>query len=177
MRKTVYFILIVLVLDLVCYKRAKRWYNINKEFKEAWLDEKYLKTLPLGRKNIILKAKKYIGTPYINGGETPDGFDCSGFTKFVFSAYKIKIPRNSYEQSKLGKKIGLKEALPGDLIFFGKKFNKGYKTSHVGIVYKKFNGKVTIIHAASQGIVIDQTGKPAWEGYWKKRYLFVKRIL
>lgn len=65
-------------------------------------------------------AKKYLGTPYVLAGENPDrGFDCSGFTKFVFEqSCGYQLPRSSSQQSKIGMKLKKDELQPGDLLVF-----------------------------------------------------------
>lgn len=65
-------------------------------------------------------ARKYLGTPYVRAGEAPErGFDCSGFTKYVFSeSCGFTLPRSSYEQAKRGVKIGKEALQPGDLVVF-----------------------------------------------------------
>lgn len=107
---------------------------------------------------IIDEAKKYIGTPYLWGGTTPAGFDCSGFTQYIFKKAGITIPRTTSTQW-----TGLKTVNnpnPGDLVFF-----ETYTTgpSHVGI----YLGNNKFINAASTGVTIsDMT-----TSYWKTRYL------
>ena len=67
----------------------------------------------------ILVAKRYAGIPYRAGGTTPrTGFDCSGYTKYVYSQMGITIPRVSRDQYRWTRHISIKQAVPGDLIFF-----------------------------------------------------------
>ena len=61
---------------------------------------------------------KYIGTPYVWGGTTPDGFDCSGFTQYVFAKVGISLPRVTYAQEFSGTVISINEAKAGDLLFW-----------------------------------------------------------
>ena len=122
------------------------------------------------RSNIITTSKKYVGVKYKMGGTTPKGFDCSGFTGFVFKNNGIALPRTSINQSKEGKKVSLKKAKPGDLIFFTGYKKKPKKVGHVGIVVKSEKGVVTFIHASSsKGIRIDNTQNL----YYKPRFLKV----
>jgi peptidoglycan DL-endopeptidase LytE len=111
---------------------------------------------------VINEAKKYIGTPYLWGGNTPAGFDCSGYTKFVFEKVGIAIPRTTATQWS-----GLKAVTnpnPGELVFF-ETYAPG--PSHVGI----YLGDNKFIHASSSvGVTIsDMTST-----YWKPRYLGAK---
>ncbi|RJS58961.1 C40 family peptidase [Bacillus sp. PK3_68] len=77
---------------------------------------------------VIEYAKKYMGVPYVWGGTTPKGFDCSGFTSYVFrNTAGIELPRISRDQQDVGKRIPTNQVQPGDLVFRG---NPAY---HVGI--------------------------------------------
>lgn len=68
--------------------------------------------------NAVLEiAARYVGTPYLSGGTTPDGFDCSGFTSYVFAQLGITLPRSSADQRYVGTVVSAADALPGDLIW------------------------------------------------------------
>lgn len=89
-------------------------------------------------------AYSFLNAPYLWGGRTPFGIDCSGFTQVVFKMNGIKLPRDAYQQAELGTQINfVEEAQEGDLAFFD---NKDGKVTHVGIVLR--NGK--IIHASGK---------------------------
>ncbi len=116
---------------------------------------------------IIKTAEKYLKTPYKFGGDSPKGFDCSGFTKFVYEKHGKKLPRLADVQYKQGKVIARSKLKPGDLVFFTT-YEPG--ASHVGIYYG--NGK--FIHASSsRGVMISRLD----ETYWKPRYLGARRII
>ncbi len=88
-------------------------------------------------------AKSKLGKKYLWGGNGPYSYDCSGFTKEVFAKSGIKIPRNSWNQAKVGKKIrSYKKLHRGDLVFFNSKHHKG--VNHVGI----YLGHGKFIHAS-----------------------------
>jgi len=87
-------------------------------------------------------AKRYLGIKYIWGGNGKRGYDCSGFTKEVFKQNGIEIPRNSWKQAEVGKKIKKRDLKKGDLIFFNSKTQK--RVNHVGI----YLGKGKFIHAS-----------------------------
>lgn len=81
---------------------------------------------------LITEGKKYMGLEYVWGGETPAGFDCSGFTQYLFNTVGIDILRVATDQYTQSKKISPSQARKGDLIFFPDKEVKG-KMYHVGI--------------------------------------------
>ena len=65
---------------------------------------------------VVAVAKKYVGTPYVYGGANPSGFDCSGFTMFVYAQFGISLPHSSAAQGRLGTPISVADAVPGDLV-------------------------------------------------------------
>ncbi len=102
------------------------------------------------RENIIKTAKKYIGVKYKYGGSDPGGFDCSGFSLFVYKQYGISLPRSADSQFKKGHRVMRNEVLPGDLVFFS---DSGSKITHVGI----YLGDNSFIHAPSTGKSVEIT--------------------
>lgn len=66
---------------------------------------------------ILDVAGRYVGVPYVSGGTTPDGFDCSGFTSYVFAQLGINLPRTSDAQAGAGTVVSRENAQPGDLIY------------------------------------------------------------
>ena len=94
---------------------------------------------------VLGTADQYIGVPYTWGGNTPQsGFDCSGFTKYVFAKHGIQLPRTSREQSRAGRGVALDlgALIPGDIMLFAA---RGEAISHVAI----YVGDGQIIHASS----------------------------
>ena len=122
---------------------------------------------------LLKDAQKYLGAPYKYAGNTSSGFDCSGFTVKVFDENSTKIPRRSEDQSNAGKEISIRDAKPGDLVFFATA--GGSRVSHVGIVHDiANNGEVKFIHAStSKGVIISSLN----EKYWNNAYLFARRVL
>jgi len=107
-------------------------------------------------------AGMYLNAPYLWGGRSPLGIDCSGFTQTVFKAGGIKLPRDAYQQAEMGQTLGfVEEARAGDLAFFD---NPTGKIIHVGIILNDnhiihASGKVRIDKLDHQGIFNRDTGK------------------
>lgn len=150
--------------------------NPSSDFEKPELEVPEL-SINLKRKKIIEIGTDLVGLPYKYAGTSPEtGFDCSGFTQYLYKQVGIDIPHNSHMQSQLdGKTITLAEALPGDLIIFGKGNTKKWRTQHTGIIYENNNGIIKVVHSVSRGVCIDGDN-PSWNSYWKERVLFVKRV-
>lgn len=107
------------------------------------------------------------GTPYRNGGGDPTGFDCSGFTQFVFSQYGIRLPREVKDQFHVGRPVKPQEVTAGDLLFFA---TTGRDATHVGIAV----GGDEFVHApSSTGVVRVERMS---QSYWSRRYLGARRV-
>jgi hypothetical protein len=114
-------------------------------------------------------AKKYLGGKYRWGGTQPNGFDCSGYTRYIFNKIGIALPRTAYEQFQIGHEV--RGALrKGDLLFFNTDPTRGIPITHVGVYLEE--GK--FIHAASkdQGIIISPLA-----GKYQRCYRGAKRVL
>ncbi|RLD61658.1 MAG: hypothetical protein DRJ05_02120 [Bacteroidetes bacterium] len=129
------------------------------------------------RAELVLFARKQEGITYKYAGEKPEtGFDCSGFTKYVYGHIGIELPHNAQLQSNLeGHNKMLADAQTGDLVFFGSKTKDGHRTQHAGIIFSVNEGDIKVVHCVSGGVSID--GKDSsWERYWKDKVLFVKTL-
>ncbi|MBM3164604.1 MAG: C40 family peptidase [Bacteroidetes bacterium] len=102
---------------------------------------------------MIAFAQTLEGIHYVWGGFSKEGFDCSGFTSYVFNEFGIKLPRVSAEQYENSTKISADEARIGDLVFFGKDRN----ISHVGILVNQLGEPKKMIHASSSKGVVFQS--------------------
>ncbi|WP_312473092.1 C40 family peptidase [Neobacillus sp.] len=114
-------------------------------------------------------AERFIGKDYKWGGNTPKGFDASGYTQYVFknSPAKMNLPHSSKEQYKLGKAIGKKNLKEGDLVFFN---TDGKGVSFVGIYLNKNQFLAVTV---SKGVSIQSLNTK----YWKDRYVGAKRVV
>lgn len=120
------------------------------------------------RQTIAANAKKLLGTPYLWGGTTPKGFDCSGFVQYVMMQSGISLPRTTSEQVTVGKAISKGELQIGDLVFL----QNTYRTdvSHVGI----YIGDGKMIHASSsKGVTVSDLST----SYYTQHYHSSRRIL
>jgi cell wall-associated NlpC family hydrolase len=87
---------------------------------------------------VIREARRFLGVPYLWGGISPAGFDCSGFVRAIFSRFGIRVPRDTRDQVKAGIKVDRVNVRPGDLLFFNR---------HVGIALRHNR----MIHASLGG--------------------------
>lgn len=112
-------------------------------------------------------AQQYLGTPYVYGGTTARGFDCSGYTQKVFSDLGIKLKRSSRDQYTQGTAVSKSNLQAGDLVFFN---TSGSGVSHVGI----YIGNNKFIHSStSKGVIVSSLS----ESYWANRYMGAKRVV
>jgi cell wall-associated NlpC family hydrolase len=118
--------------------------------------------IPLGVK-VVKYAKRLIGTPYVYGGSSPGGFDCSGFTSYVYRHFHLSIARTSYSQFREGMRVARKSLKPGDLVFF-------HGVGHVGI----YVGHGRFIHAPHTGT---RVRIESMRGWYSGRYDGARRLI
>jgi len=110
---------------------------------------------------------KTIGTKYVSGGVSTNGFDCSGFTMYVFDKIGIDLPHQSGSQYQMGTAVSRSDLRAGDLLFFN---TSGKGVSHVGI----YVGDGKFAHASSsRGVTISNLS----DSYYVNRYVGAKRIM
>jgi cell wall-associated NlpC family hydrolase len=123
------------------------------------------------RDEITSYAKTYIGASYKYSGKNPKGFDCSGFTGYVFDKFDIELSASSQAQATTGKKIPLSQAQSGDLLFFGKRG----KINHVALVLSNSSKGIEVIHStSSRGVLVENVSQ---SDYWKPRILFARDVI
>lgn len=119
---------------------------------------------------IVEYAKKYLGYKYVSGGSSPEtGFDCSGFTSYVYKHFGISISRTSGAQASNGTAVSKSNLQAGDLVIFNNKSNSS--VGHVGI----YIGGNTFIHAGSSRTGVITTSLS--DSYYSKRYVTARRII
>ena len=116
--------------------------------------------------SLIEFAKEYIGVPYVYGGTTPAGFDCSGFVQYVFSNFGVKLSRTTYTQVNEGVYVAKENLKMGDLVFFGTASN----VSHVGIYISDGN----FIHASRPGDTVKINS--LYSDYYVRNYYTARRV-
>jgi len=119
-----------------------------------------------GFRNVVSMAQNFLGIPYVSAGSSPRGFDCSGFTQYVYSLAGVRLPRVAASQFSIGTSISRNALSSGDLVFF----SRGAGISHVGI----YIGNGNFIHASSsRGVAFDSLNS----SYWMNKYVGARRIL
>ncbi len=111
------------------------------------------------RTSLVTNAMKYIGVSYHYSQSNENGFDCSGYVKYVYGNFGYSLPRSSYDQYKQSRRLKANKARPGDLVFF---VTRGKKISHVGI----YLGNNKFIHAPGKGKSVSISNLD--EVYYKK---------
>ena len=112
-------------------------------------------------RNVIRAAYSVLGTPYVFGGTSTYGFDCSGFTQYAFARAGISIPRMADSQLYYGRQISMSELRPGDLIFFTGTYDAGEPVTHIGI----YVGNDQMIHCGHP-VQYTSINSPYWQSHF-----------
>ncbi|MBU3161151.1 C40 family peptidase, partial [Clostridium frigoris] len=115
------------------------------------------------KKSIIANADKLIGIPYIWGGATTSGFDCSGLVQYIYKSIGVTLPRTTYQQAGEGSAVSINNLEVGDLVFF-------IGNAHVGI----YVGNNKFIEARKSGTLVHIADL---SGYWRTSFVTGRRIL
>ena len=118
---------------------------------------------------IAAYAQNFLGTPYVYGGSSTSGFDCSGFTKYVYGQFGYTLNRTATDQLSNGVSVSKDELQPGDLVFF--KYRTSKPVSHVGI----YIGSGQFVHAStnSYAVQIDDLSS----GHYANVYVYGRRVV
>ena len=148
------------------------WYDVTCEYgTEGHIRSDFLDLTESSSSNsdIAATAKQYLGTGYVYGGASPRGFDCSGFTMYVYSQHGYSLPHSatSQWQSGLGARVySISELQPGDLVFFNDPSrNAGKACSHAGI----YTGDGQFIHSSSSrsgGVIVSSLTSGYYNTYF-----------
>lgn len=148
------------------------WYDVTCEYgTEGYIRSDFLDLTESSSSNsdIAATAKQYLGTGYVCGGASPRGFDCSGFTMYVYSQHGYSLPHSatSQWQSGLGTRVySISELQPGDLVFFNDPSrNAGKACSHAGI----YTGDGQFIHSSSSrsgGVIVSSLTSGYYNTYF-----------
>lgn len=129
---------------------------------------------PSNADQVIDFAKKFLGVPYVYGGASPTGFDCSGFIQYVFKEFGYSLARTAGDQSLFGFDVTLSEVQPGDLLYFKGRNVKSTAIGHVGMVTAVTEGKIEFIHAAGKSVRMDVLNNSS---YYVPRFIKARRTL
>lgn len=140
---------------------------ICTEYLDGISEEEYYYE-PTGAQQVVDVAMQYIGTPYRYGGSSPSGFDCSGFTSYVYRQLGVSLNRTAAGQTGNGYEVSKSELLPGDLVMFGPYSGGGI--GHVGI----YIGDGNMVHSPQPGKTV--CVESIYSNYYNSRYVTARRI-
>lgn len=150
------------------------WYEIA----DGYISANYVKIVDASEaasygsaSQVVEYAKQFLGTPYIYGGTSPRGFDCSGFVKYVYANFGVTMNRTASAQMDNGTPVSMSELIPGDVVFFKKPGSSASRASHVGI----YVGNGQFIHASTSrtGVIISDMSS----AYYTTGFVGARRML
>ncbi len=171
------FMLATVMLAICFTGQAQR---LNKQEKPKGTVTEQLINAPINNtpsrqiEELLDYAFRFRGTPYRSGAASPRGFDCSGFTSYVFKKFGVRLDRCSRDQVNNGRRVSRSELKPGDLVFFNGRA-RGKRIGHVGIVTEaNGDGTFKFIHSAcSRGVSVSNST----ESYYRSRYMGACRVI
>lgn len=132
-------------------EKVDGWYRIEGGYISAdyvtVVDESALSASTVAEQAVQL-ALSFVGHPYVYGGSSPKGFDCSGLTSYVYKQFGISLNRSAASQLDNGTPVSMSELIPGDLVLFKKAGTGSKRASHVGI----YIGNHQFVHASTYGV-------------------------
>lgn len=177
-----YFVVAVILLVIFAdnyseaHKNKLRSKQSYKTFESKEVSDQEFHASPSKIDSLVNYALTLQGIPYQYAGKSLKGFDCSGFTFFVFNKFGISIPAGSANQYLLGESVQISEIQKGDLVFFTGTEKGSNEVGHVGIVISAKGEEVQFIHSSSggggRGITINSLEHP----HYNARYLGVRRM-
>ncbi|MBE7051467.1 MAG: NlpC/P60 family protein [Ruminococcaceae bacterium] len=156
--------------------KTNEWYKILHNGKYAYVHSDYVVIVPNQASSgsskgqaVVNTAMQFIGTPYVYGGMSPAGFDCSGFVKYVYSLNGANLSRVSSDQANDGYYVSRDQLQPGDIVCFASGVGSSY-IGHVGI----YVGNNQFIHSPRTGYTV--TIESLDSGSYGLRYVCARRI-
>ena len=168
------FLLLILIAGMLLFSQCTSYRSTSAPANSSQTAKGDTKEDRL-RAEIVDYAREFIGTKYRYAGKDPKGFDCSGFTWYVFRKFDIELSASSRLQAEQGKPLrSISDARPGDLVFFSKGEKGRGKINHVGLVVSNDGEGLKVIHSTSRGVIIDSVYESS---YWRTRVLEARTVL
>lgn len=150
------------------------WYRIEGGYISAdyvtLVDASALTASSIAEQAVDL-ALSYVGYPYVYGGSSPKGFDCSGFTSYIYKQFGISLNRTCSGQLDNGTPVSMSELLPGDLVIFKKYANSNKRASHVGLYIG--NGQFVHASTAKVGVIVSSLS----DAYYTTGFVGGRRVV
>jgi cell wall-associated NlpC family hydrolase len=166
--------------SVVVHGSSGIWVQVSTAIHSGWVHSSYIYYAPVlaanadnmdTRAELVARALSYLGVRYILGGASPNGFDCSGFTQYIYRQFGHAIHRTASTQLNNGTAIPRSELLPGDMVFFRDPSRGNFAATHVGI----YIGGNQFIHATRPGGSIDIDTMDT--GYYNRYFSAARRII
>jgi len=147
------------------------WYKIDGGYISAEYTVKVDPNAVSKGQEIVDYAMQFVGYPYVYGGSTPKGFDCSGFTKYVYAQFGYSLNRSAANQLDNGTSVSMSELQPGDLVLFKKAGTGSKRASHVGL----YIGDGQFVHASTSkvGVIVSHMT----DAYYTTGFVGGRRII